>query len=272
MAGNMDNGFGGFDDSDGFDFGGDMSGGFGDDFDSGFGNSDGGFGAGGFGDDVFSGAGQQDMGQANQFSDSLNNFDNQNQYLDMQAEQQNTKKQSIIFIIVGVVVLLVVLVIAGIFNNKSKNNNVTSSSNGSSSSQVVQQDPNVNVDDIMGGGNNSKPQQNQNNTQQSVVTNKVDDGFTWTLISNNEAVQFNNEYSDMTFTITGIEHKARAVDTNSNLVVITTLQGSISGLSGTYELDVPYNKGVKLVVGNSFTVHVQLGTYNGKTVVGEIQY
>lgn len=76
----------------------------------------------------------------------------------------------------------------------------------------------------------------------------------------------------MTFTITSIEHKARAVDTNNNLVVITTLQGSISGLSGTYELDIPYNKGVELVVGNSFTVHVQLGTYNGKTVVGEIQY
>ena len=270
MTGNMNNGFGDFGDSDGFDFGGDMSGGFGDDFDSGFGNSDGGFDSGGFGDDdLFSGASQQSVEQGNQFSDSLNNFDNQNQYQDMLAEQKNTKKQSIIFIIVGVVVLLIVLVVAGIFNNKQKNNNDTYSNN---SSQVVKQDANVNVDDIMSGGNNNKHKQNQSTGQQSVITNKVNDGFTWTIITDNEQVQFNSDYSDMTFTITGIEHKARAVDTNNNLVVITTLHGSISGLSGTYELDVPYNKGVKLVVGNSFTVHVQLGTYNGKTVVGEIQY
>lgn len=260
MTGNMNDGFDGFG---------------GDDFDTGFGDGgfgDGGFGDGGFGDDdAFSGAGQQDMGQGNQFSDSLNNLDNQNQYLDTQAEQQNTKKQSIIFIIVGVVVLMIVLVIADIFNNKPKNNSAVSNSN-TNNTQVIQQDPNVNVDNIMGGGNSSTNQQSQNNNKQSVVTNKVDSGFTWTLITDSEAVQFNNEYSDMTFTITGIEHKARAVDTNSNLVVITTLHGSISGLSGTYELDVPYNKGVKLVVGNSFTVRVQLGTYNGKTVVGEIQY
>lgn len=283
MAGNMNNGFGGFGDSDDFGFGGGMSGGFGDDFDTGFGNSDGGFGndnggfgnnnggfGGGFGDDdIFSGNNQGNQSQGNQFSDSLNSFDNQSQFQDVQADQQATKKQSTIFIIVGIAVFIVVLIVASMFGKKTPNNEaITDTGN----NVTVQQNNNVNVDNIMNDGNSNKPQQNVQNNSQSVVTNKVDDDFTWTLITNNEAVQFNSEYSDMTFTITGIEHKARAVDTNSNLVVITTLQGSISGLSGTYELDVPYNKGVKLVVGNSFTVHVQLGTYNGKTVVGEIKY
>lgn len=273
MAGNMNNGFGGFDDSDGFGFGGGSSGGFGDDFDTGFGNSDGGFGGdnfgGGFGDDdIFSGAGQSNTNQGNQFSDSLNSFDNQNQFQDNQDDQQTTKKQSIIFIVVGIAVLIVVLIVAGMFNKKPSNENVVTDNNNT----TIQQDANVNVDNIMDTGNNTVPQQSQQNNQQGVITNKVDDDFTWTLITNNEQVQFNEQYSDMTFTITNIEHKARAVDTNSNLVVITTIQGSISGLSGTYELDIPYNEGVKLVVGNSFTVHVQLGTYNGKTVVGEIKY
>lgn len=266
MAGNMNNGFDGFDNSDDFNFGGDTSGGFGDDFDSGFG--DGGFGD----DDIFSDTSQSNSNQNNKFTDSVNNFDNQNQFQDTVAEQQGTKKQSIVLIIVGIVALVIVLIVASVISNRASKKDTTTVQNNTNTTQVVQQDNNVNVDDIVNDGNNSQSQQNQTSNQQNVITNKVDDDFTWTLITDNEQVQFNSEYSDMTFTITSIEHKARAVDTNNNLVVITTLQGSISGLSGTYELDIPYNKGVKLVVGNSFTVHVQLGTYNGKTVVGEIQY
>lgn len=247
----MSNNFGDFNDSGDF--------GFGDDFDSGFGNTDGGFGDdfdSGFGDsdDMFSSAGQSDGSQSNEFGDSLSNFDSQAS--DVQADQSKTKKQSIIFILVGVVVLIAVFIIAGAVNKKAKSNS----------------NSNKNVDSIMNEGNNNAGYSNKSTNSQNIVTNQSNTGFNWKTITNKEEVQFNNEYSDMIFTVTNIEHKARAVDTNSNLVVITTIQGSISGLSGTYEIDIPYNKGVKLVVGNSFTVHVQLGTYNGKTVVGEIQY
>ena len=129
---------------------------------------------------------------------------------------------------------------------------------------------NVNVDNIM-QENNQYVEQPSTNTQ-TTVTNVVQDEFVWSTITDSEQVTFNNEYTDMVFTVTGIEHRARAVDANNNLLVKTTLTGSVSGLSGTYQLDVPYNKGIKLVVGNSFNVHVQLGSYNGKTVVGEIKY
>lgn len=233
----MSNNFGDFNDSGDF--------GFGDDFDSGFGDSD----------DMFSSAEQSDGSQSNEFGDSLSNFDSQAS--DVQADQSKTKKQSIIFILVGVVVLIAVFIVAGAVNKKAKSSNSNS---------------NKNVDSIMNEGNSNAGYSNKNTNSQNIVTNQSNTGFNWKTITNKEEVQFNNEYSDMIFTVTNIEHKARAVDTNSNLVVITTIQGSISGLSGTYEIDIPYNKGVKLVVGNSFTVHVQLGTYNGKTVVGEIQY
>lgn len=265
MAANTNNGFDMFDTSDDFSFGNDNSNGFGDDFDSGFGD-------GGFGDeDAFSNTPQQQTDD-NQFSNSVNSFDNQNvNQQDMSAEQQGLKKQSLIFIAVGIVAIILVFIIAGAINGRSKKEDSVQQVD-TSVAQNNQQNNNVNVDDIMNNSNNSQSQDSQATTKQNIITNKVDNDFTWTLITNNENIQFNDNYSDMTFTVTSIEHKARAVDTNNNLVVITTLQGSISGLSGTYELDIPYNKGVKLVVGNSFTVHVQLGTYNDKTVVGEIQY
>lgn len=244
--------------------------GFGDDFDSGFGNTDGGFGDdfdSGFGDsdDMFSSAGQSDGSQSNEFGDSLSNFDSQAS--DVQADQSRTKKQSIIFILAGVAVLIVVFIIAGAINKKAKSN-----SNSNRNVDRIMNDSNRNVDSIMNEGNKNAGYYNKNTNSQNIVTNQSNNGFNWKTITNKEKVQFNDEYSDMIFTVTNIEHKARAVDTNNNLVVITTIQGSISGLSGTYELNIPYDKGVKLVVGNNFTVHVQLGTYNGKTVVGEIQY
>ena len=271
MAANANNGFDMFDTSDDFNFDSDNSNGFGDDFDSGFG--DGGFGdEDAFGNaDAFSNTPQQ-QSDDNQFSNSVNSFDNQNMdQQDALVEQQGLKKQSLIFIAVGIVAIILVFIIAGAINGRSKKEDTVQQEN-TNVAQNTQQNSNVNVDDIMSDGNNSSDQASQETNKQNVITNKVDNDFTWTLITDNENIQFNEKYSDMTFTVTGIEHKARAVDTNNNLVVISTLQGSISGLSGTYELDVPYNKGAKLVVGNSFTVHVQLGTYNGKTVVGEIQY
>lgn len=272
MGDNGFNDFGGFGDDDGFDFGGDNSGGFGDDFGDTSGN-------GGFGDDFSSSTGNGGFDDdnafadnSNQFSDSVSNLGGQNQFQDnSNNEQHGLKKQAILCIVLGIVLLVVIFIVASVIKNKSNSTDVADNTNIESTVQNnVQQNADVNVDNIMSSDNSNIGQ--SSDTTQNVITNKQDDDFVWTIITDSEEVQFNSEYTDMTFTVTNIEHKARVTDTNNNLVVKTTLQGSISGLSGTYELDVPYNKGVKLVVGNSFTVHVQLGTYNGKTVVGEIKY
>ncbi|MBO5386562.1 MAG: hypothetical protein J6A59_00230 [Lachnospiraceae bacterium] len=212
----------------------------------------------------------------NQFAGS---FDTDNSFPDTPADNGTLGKKAIIMIAVGIIGIILVVIIASAITKATKNvgeqkaqsqqyqqdNTMGSANNG------VQQSANKNVDNIM---QNSYNQQNYSNqqSQQTVITNTKDDNFTWSEITSSENVVFNESYVDMTFTVTDIQHKARAVDTNGNLVVKTKLLGSISGLSGTYEIDVPYNKGVKLVVGNSFTVHVQLGSFNDKTVVGEILY
>lgn len=198
----------------------------------------------------------------NQFSGVLDNMDNQNNFEDNASEQGSVKKTSLIMIAVGVIAIIGVVLIAGAV---SRSKNKTNIETGQQASQDSNSTSGSNKDSVMSNNTNE-------NTNNNVITNKVDNEFTWTIITNSENVQFNDEYSDMIFTVTKIEHKARVVDTNNNLVIKTTIQGSISGLPGTYELDIPYDKGIKLVVGDNFTVHVKLGTYNEKTVVGEIQY
>lgn len=121
-------------------------------------------------------------------------------------------------------------------------------------------------------GSKSKGEVSSHETKVSSETTTVPsvrDNSTWRDISSNEEVEFSNEYIDLTFTITGIKHVARK---NGECVEIkTVLSGSLSGLSGTYELDVPYSKGVKTSIGMGFDVKCLLGEFNGAVVVGDIK-
>lgn len=270
------NDFGSFDSDDDFGFG-DASGGF-DSFDTedAFGDLEG-----DLGDNTDNSFSNQQQ-NSNQFADSVSNFDSQNQNSNNEDDNRSgLMKQAVIVIAIGVVILILVFVIAGFVGKSKKNDNSNQQQQVEQQEQqeqqqleqntVQQKQQDTDADSIM-NGDNSTDSSDTDDSNKNVITNEKDSKYTWTVITNKEDVQFNKEYSDMTFTITSIEHRARSVDTNNNLVVITNIQGSISGLSGTYELNIPYDKGVKLVVGSSFTVHVQLGTYNGKTVVGEIKY
>jgi type II secretory pathway pseudopilin PulG len=215
---------------------------------------------------------------SNQQSDFAGAFDDNANYQEQNEQDGSTKKNAIIIVVVGIVGVIAVLFLARFITNKTKQNdsNLTSyteqvDNNSDSSSNTRQSE---NVDNIMtnSDASNSNTQASQSDSSTSVSYVQDENGYNWIEITDSENVEFNQDYVDMTFTVTNIKHYARSVDTNNNLVIKTALAGSISGLSGTYVIDVPYNKGVKLVVGDSFTVHVQLGSYNGKTVVGEISY
>lgn len=253
----MDNDFSGFDSFDGFDDAG---------FNSSNTDSDGfGFGSNdnlGLGDT----SGFDDFGlEDNNMSDGENQFngafDSNDDTSDNNSGSRDSsvKKQSIIAVAVGIVIIIIVIAIATKLNNKSTKTPVDTPIN---KTQVINETQ----------SNNSLPANTTNNT---VVTNDSSiesNEFNWTSITSNESIQINDDYSDMVFTITNIEHRARTVDTKGNLVVKTRLLGSISGLTGVYEIEVPYNKGTKLVVGDSFTIKVLLGTFKDKTVVADISY
>jgi len=186
------------------------------------------------------------------------------------------KKKALLTAAIGLAGVVLVLFIAAKINKAAQDKNIQ---NNQSQVQVQTQNQNqnqgnnnINVNDIISTQSQQSQQVQQQVQKPTAVTTVTDNEFNWVVITDSENVAFNDQYTEMTFTITGITHYARSVDVNDNLVVKTTLTGSISGLSGTYSLDVPYNKGTKLVVGNNFTVQVQLGTYNDKTVVGDIRY
>lgn len=243
-----------------------------------------GFDSTGFGDS--SDFGGFDSSPAENNTDQSLNSDTSNGSFDGlfdDGTQQNTadgsqpapsnKKTIFIIIAIGVVGLLLVFFIAAKIGNKKQEANVNNTEYVQATEQTSSRGS-QNVDNIMSTGNSNTTtnQQNTVNETKSVGYVLDENNFNWVEISSTENVAFNDNYTDMTFTVTSIKHYARSVDTNNNLVIKTSLLGSISGLSGTYVLDIPYDKGVKLVVGDSFTVHVQLGTYNNKTVVGEINY
>lgn len=92
----------------------------------------------------------------------------------------------------------------------------------------------------------------------------------WTEISDSEEIEYTSEYISSTFTVTGIKHEACM--RGEEIEVRTVLRGSLSGFTGTYELEIPYNKGVSIIVGNSFEVSILLGSYKEKTVIMEIKY
>lgn len=294
----MDNNFGGFDDfgSDGFD---DFNGGF--NSDGGFGSNDpfdtsdgfednqGGFNGGfdgntsqnSFSDDGFS------DGFDDGFSNNQMNTDNQfsnNDFPENPVDNAGVlSKKSYIMIAVGVGVLILVIIIASAITKAARKKNTEQAATTEVTQEVVQEQPKqpVNADDLM-ATQPQQPVQEQPQTVEQPQNNKVinnvkEGGTVWTEITSDDAanVTFKDGLTDMMFTITGIEHKARAVDASETLVVKTTLTGSISGLPGTYEIDVPFDKGVKLQelgIGTQFTVHVQLGEFKGRTVVGNITY
>lgn len=129
----------------------------------------------------------------------------------------------------------------------------------------------------MFGGGKKKPADTPVNNNQTVVNNEVNQPSTnsysdgWISIDKTE-IDFSEEYVSAKFLITGIEHVARVVDEGNNLEIKTILTGSISGYTGTYKLDIPYYLGCRLVTEKSFDVQVQVGKFNGKTVIGNIKY
>lgn len=104
-----------------------------------------------------------------------------------------------------------------------------------------------------------------NNDEYSAVG--IDRGQ-WTYITEDEDVNYREDKVEAIFTVTDIRHKARL---NGNEIEIRSeVAGSISGFTGTYSIDIDYNKGSKLNIGDTIGVYVTTGTYGNDTVVGVI--
>ena len=81
---------------------------------------------------------------------------------------------------------------------------------------------------------------------------------------------------DTTFTITQVKHyvKLLNIGTNSSdCMVKTVLKGVVSGYSGTYEMEIPYDLGMYVEEGSIIDVSIQIGhDQNNNLIVGGIEY
>ena len=224
---------------------------FGDDFDKAFEDDDG-FGDSGFNDNN-SDFDNSDFGENNE-ADS-NTFENTNLSDSTSNEEPGFVKRNAVKLVIAGVVLIIFVLILGAALSKKKDNII----------ENTETTVNVETKDVTSDIQSNKNSQASRNNLDTFGSGD------WIEIDNEQDVEFNKE-STLRFTITEIKHLARKVSVGDRVEVKTVVYGSISGLQGTYQLDVPYDKGKLLNVGNEFDVTVQMGEYKGKPVVGHISY
>lgn len=170
---------------------------------------------------------------------------NSNEDIEDADTAKGLKKNTIIVIIAGLVIIIAALMIWKKASASGQKSVYTQSAD------EVSQESNY---------------QQSNNIAESNVSNSSSE---WTTLSGDQTID-NIKEVESQFTVTSIEHLARK--SGNEMQIKTHLRGSLSGLTGVYDLDVPYEKGTKLKVGDVFTVTVEVGSYNDSTVVGVIRF
>ena len=170
-------------------------------------------------------------------------------------------KTAIIAIVLGFVVILLAF-----FGMKTLKGTAEKKSNISASSNTVSDAKNsTTVDNTVSNNVNS----NKIDIESSNSSKKDKD---WKAFESSEDIVFNDDYVDSIFTVISTKNYVKVVNSENELLVKTVVTGSLSGFTGTYELELPYYKGSQLLPGNNFKVEVQIGNFKENIVVGEIVY
>lgn len=206
------------------------------------------------------------------------------------ADHKNSIKVAQMIIALGVIIIVAALIVYRIIQEPK------TSSDSSQQNVLVQQAQNEQAVGTNGTNNVQVQPQTSTNDQVNQSSGQVNNqlgtqGNTYTtpgqtdidqdsqndgwikFQSNQDAVVYQPDYVAATFTVTKVSHYVNVSDADTDYIQIkSTLTGQIQGLPGTYDIDVPYNLGSNVQVGTSFDVQILYGTYNGRTVVGEIRY
>lgn len=94
----------------------------------------------------------------------------------------------------------------------------------------------------------------------------------WSRFTPDNKLAFEAELVESIFSVVEVRNYVKVTETGNNLKVKSVVTGNLTGFTGTYELELGLDKGMLLLPGNSFRVNVQVGSYNGRKVVGKIFY
>lgn len=192
--------------------------------------------------------------------DSLGNSGGGNDF-----DEDGKKKRAFILGVVGVIIILGGLMIAGVITRISK---------GSGKRETASVKTAAETEASTRSEKESRREEEKQDTKADSSTEtpvrrvSLTDGG-WDEIELSELAFSNIINGD--FTVTSI--KAYVKDSKAGeKTVKAVVTGGISGLSGTYELEIPYSKAEKLAVGDSFSVKYRIAKLNDYTIVGDISY
>lgn len=192
--------------------------------------------------------------------DSLGNSGGDNDF-----DEDGKKKRAFILGVVGVIIILGGLMIAGVITRISK---------GSGKRETASVKAAVETEASTRGEKESRKEEEKQETKAESSTEapvrrvSLTDGG-WDEIEISELAFSNVINGD--FTVTSIKAYVKDSKTGEKTVK-AVVTGGISGLSGTYELEIPYSKAEKLAVGDSFSVKYRIAKLNDYTIVGDISY
>lgn len=180
-------------------------------------------------------------------------------------DEDGKKKRAFILGVVGVIIILGGLLIAGVITRISK----SSGKRETASVKTVSE-----TETSTRGEKESRREEEKQETKAESSTEapvrrvSLTDGG-WDEIELSELAFSNVINGD--FTVTSIKAYVKDSKTGEKTVK-AVVTGGISGLSGTYELEIPYSKAEKLAVGDSFSVKYRIAKLNDYTIVGDISY
>lgn len=192
--------------------------------------------------------------------DSLGNSGSGNDF-----DEDGKKKRAFILGVVGVIIILGGLMIAGVITRISKGSGKRETA---SVKTAVETEASTRVEKESRKEEEKQDTKAESSTEAPVRRVSLTDGG-WDEIELSELAFSNVINGD--FTVTSIKAYVKDSKTGEKTVK-AVVTGGISGLSGTYELEIPYSKAEKLAVGDSFSVNYRIAKLNDYMIVGDISY
>ena len=184
---------------------------------------------------------------------------------DNDFDEDGKKKRAFILGVVGVIIILGGLMIAGVITRISKSSGKRETA---SVKTVAETEASKRVEKESRKEEEKQETKAESSTEAPVRRVSLTDGG-WDEIELSELAFSNVINGD--FTVTSIKAYVKDSKTGEKTVK-AVVTGGISGLSGTYELEIPYSKAEKLAVGDSFSVKYRIAKLNDYTIVGDISY
>lgn len=180
-------------------------------------------------------------------------------------DEDGKKKRAFILGVVGVIIILGGLMIAGVITRISKSSGKRETA---SVKTAVETETSTRNEKESRREEEKQETKAESSTETPVRRVSLTDGG-WDEIELSELAFSNVINGD--FTVTSIKAYVKDSKTGEKTVK-AVVTGGISGLSGTYELEIPYSKAEKLAVGDSFSVKYRIAKLNDYTIVGDISY